>query len=518
MENLNVFIIGLENAGKSTITNALIGTTLSKINTAKEHSFVVSGKYKESNMTQNEDEIIWKIPQYENSLLPKKLTITIYDSVGVIDKAKKHSTVVDFINNKSQCCDLLLSIFDINTFEEKQKKHLELLKSISNKMTDPCLHICVLNKCDSLVFLDSEYLMDANELEKFNKYKKVLNDHGCKNVVPMCAKKSMLFSAGMNGFFEKDQEKYNKLCYQSETQHGVDGLLVKYGLKNLSNMISSFVSEKYDSIVNKHVLSDLLYCNSHDPTILINIISRLINNNDEHINFVVQQMYDMMDTIVPTELKNIEESNIVKASFENLSYVFKEKTGCELIFSDKIDKVVYKMRKTHHLMKLKEKWNYESTEELYKMGELDKVIFFESVKTYITEDNIDTFVVYILMSTNYDQEYFYYTLSAFLEKFPVYIVLFKTAYPFTHSFFELIRLQLLDKYGGNYENSIKIIGLDVNKFNNMRHTFYNIVNKTVYQIQKSVELMMENQNIQEMHNVQPGDLESAGSTESSESN
>lgn len=491
MESINIFLTGLPNVGKSTLTNSLIGAYLSKKNTLEENVFVIDPKHIDIPMTEVINDIkYFKLKQYKNNLLPKDCKVTIHDTVGVnkkISYIKKHSTVINF-NEDINECDILITVIDINTMNENLDRNLKLLEETTKNLCNSTLHICVINKCDTLVYRENNYSMEPTLLKKFNDYKKILNNNGYFNIVPLCAYESMFFSNGSNEFFESTEQYYkDKYLYDSENGNKIEYLLTKYGLKNLANIINDFVNNKKDSILNRHILNKIKSCDSLDQYKLSQFMSNLINNNDDHISELTNFVHNKIDIILLEQLTNVNKLNKIKESFDELSNTFKEKTGYELNCADRMSQISCELLKKHHLENLLNHWDFDSICELYRMNELDENIFRKSVMDYITEKNVLDSLLGVLIATSNNVNYFFATLDIFLEKFPNYVILFKNSKPLPNSMFELVRLQLLHIHSFRYDEQIKLINLNVELFDSMTQIFNNFIDKCMYELNRKIK-------------------------------
>lgn len=179
MEDLNIYCLGLPNAGKSTLTEAFTGCNFYKRDTSHEHIFVID-KYYTGKPTEEQidDDLSICTLNNNNNFFPQNFRIVLHDTVGVNKKhlrnIKSHQTIENFNKDVSNC-DILLSIIDVNISDEDLLKNLEIIKCTKEKLNEYALHVCIINKCDGLICLvDGTFCMAPDILSNYDRIQKQL--------------------------------------------------------------------------------------------------------------------------------------------------------------------------------------------------------------------------------------------------------------------------------------------------------------------------------------------------------
>lgn len=531
MEYINIYFAGLPGVGKSTTINSLTGTQISKKNTTKQLDFEIDPTYNGDIIKINNGNTFYRTPRYDTSFFLKEWVMCLHDTVGVShDVVKKDKTVFSFKKEKYKECDILCFVFDINTFEEKWTENEKIMFEMTERMRDKNTRdlkdhtfcVCILNKCDSLIFRGSTPFMNNSDNEKFNKCSELLKKNKYNIIVPLCAKDAGFYSAGCNGFFDSDNENFAKVKYTETIEaNGPEKLLIKHGLKNLVDVINNFITSNKDHIINKHILHELkeIYCKCSFSELTEYILKLKTLDIDIYIQEIIEIVKNGMNSMIPKKMDNKDNALALRNSVDEFQSVFYQKTGIKLDILDEINNLINQMETDEYLSNLKKEWNIEHFSKLYKMDKLDRTIHYESFKNYITEQNFAKLLIYILIETKCDPEFIFDSFDAFLSKYPGYIILFKNSDPFSDTLLELVRINLLLKHGNKYICEVAKIGFDVGLLNKMKKVFSNI--KLLYNSQMlQFEEFEENNsnNIDENESNQKIDTYSRDTLESKNSN
>ena len=304
MEPINIIITGFPNAGKSTITNSFTGTTYSKVNTQKITDFSM-GTFDTYTSSENINQLIdermpIKLPYPINCQLSHDWNYSMSDLVGAsIDNNKKlklGSKNIKYIKEHKNLTDIIIVVFDINKFDDDMENNLELLKIVSENVSNPHKLIVVLNKCDKVVVTEvNTTFSDKEDYDKFKRYEEFLKLNGYNEVFPLCAKNSSIISAGDNNALT---EEYEKEHYINERLHSDSAtLLTRSGFNNIVMSINDFLASNKDRLINKHVLLELFDPDEeHDLKSITSLLNRMQKTSTGEEQYVAYKLKEMILT------------------------------------------------------------------------------------------------------------------------------------------------------------------------------------------------------------------------------
>lgn len=463
METIEINVIGLQHAGKSTLTNALTGTNYSKQNTEVESVFCV-GKFDSSMYTSPEDvEDVLKdeevyIPYYDNFGLSKDWNYSISDYVGITSKRIKKDKSIKLLNEQKYVYDLYIVVCDITTFNIEFNKIKDILNLINEKRHDPSNIVVVLNKCDSVIYSEKEIAYDnLAEQEMVKSATARLNEIGFNNVIPFCAKLSMLFSAGENSMFcsEHDSGVYNAKTAKIHPSI----LLDQSGFSHLTTFINNFVDKNKNKLVNKHVLNELFSGENHSIEKITSIILRIKDAEDDISAKVKEEVMRCIDNFPLDDFDDMQ--NIKISYFESI--VDKLKSTYNSVFvadcteiEEKCKKLVKHVAVKYYNMLLTKSYNDDAINKLYEYGLLTQEKLETIVNMHITNDNIVKTLLHISKLTDHDVNYLFYVFNAYVKNKNKSIAFFLKTYELKDNILDYIRVKIL--YGSElclqfYEDS-----------------------------------------------------------------
>lgn len=460
METVNIVIIGFPNAGKSTITNSLMGTNYSKVNTQIDSVFTVGSfdRYESEEEVNNNIENGYSstLPYPENCNLSKEWNYTISDLVGIV-KSSEHKRTRDhpsikYVDDNKSDTDFLIVVFDIHKFEDDKTKNLGLLQTVSKKLENPSKILIVLNKCDSVVASEHKTIFtNKEEHEKFKKCEELLKLKGYNDVIALCATNSLRISAGDNNIFD---DEYQKECYCNEKEHNnSSSLLVKYGFNKLVSHINNFVETNKNKLISKHVMCDMLggeYSDFKSITYLLNRLKEIHNNEDTTIASHVATLVSNHIDVVKNSQDSINSLENIKKEFYELSTKYNDMFNLNLDPENRFENMMKDMEVKCLVVQLKQCWNPDIIKQLYEKNELTSDLLFESAQKHVNEDNLIKVVSGMSTSTYHDPKVLCDILCAFVSQNMSYIVPFKNGATID-PVFDWIIAKLLHDYGSEYE-------------------------------------------------------------------
>jgi len=415
-ENITIAIVGFPNAGKSTITNSLTCNNYSKKNTECETIFKM-GDYDDK--TYNDDEITAlllnqeciNIKMPDNYYLDNKYSYTFVDIVGV---ERESNIQLDLsmkrIKKSKILFDLFVVVFDINKLEEdsvKNKKLLNNIKKISEENYSAKI-IIILNKCDSLVCGKVSKIMSSTESSMIEMAHDQFKEFNCE-ILPLCAIKSHMFSAGIRGKFGNDTVRNS---YTAEIEYAdPQDLLRKHGFISFTNKIRDYVElNKYD-IINNHISYDLTGDIFHVDELLI-FIRRMRTNvqvnkgviNDEMLQQFEEKTLNFMHKNITLENVDmfIDKFNKIKKMYER---DFVKTFDTSNNFDTKM-KQIYTEKIIHEL-------NTEF-KRLYDIGELQPALVYETMCKHTQTIDIGCILHIISQVTNHDPDFMFSVIHAYV--------------------------------------------------------------------------------------------------------
>jgi GTPase SAR1 family protein len=482
MEHINVYITGPAEVGKSTCVNAFTGQYISQQATAEKLTFIINNNDNDSNNTSISESNIFRT----SSKLLQNINgseIHLYDTVGITSEftkdVKSEESVVDIKNDKN--ADIICFMFDLNNFMQDFDINMFLITQ-SLKSRDDVFTICILNKCDSVIYsAEGSYMMNDGDGSKFNEIKNLISAHtSIKNIYPLCAKESLLFSAGSNGCFTT---QYDKCKFTSE--NNVDNKLIQYGLTNFANIINMYIATFYNDIINKHVYNDIrLKSSLGQINKLIEHISRLrtdgINiHTDTTVNAIVEFLQKHMTKFLPKDI-DFNQLASEQTKYQTLNDLLEEKTGVNFEFQSRLKDVINKSEVTYYETILKNTCDINAIEFLYNKKLLSKDNFNNIMTQYINELNCSDLITAIYKVTNKDAELLYLMLDNFLKKFTQYVIFFQN-YTQNNNMFEYLRIKLCSVHKKHYDNYVNEMSFAT--FQNMKITYTNLVENILSHIE-----------------------------------
>jgi len=459
METIEINIIGLEEAGKSTLTNALTGTNYSKKCTTVESIFYIgnfdSSVYTSSDLIETSlgDKEVY-IPYPSNFGLSREWNYSISDYVGITSKKIRRDPSVKLLDEREYVYDLYVVVCDVNKFDEDFNKIKDLLNIINTKKHDPSNIVVILNKCDSIVYsktLTSYY--DSDEKIMVGNATTKLNEAGFFNVIPFCAKKCMLFSAGENNMFnEKDDEDK----YIAETDNITPSVLLnKSGFAQLTSFIDDFIKKHRNQLINKHALNELFSGENHKIEKITTIISRMKGADDDIATKVKGEVLKCIDNF---ESENFDEAHDNKIGYfeqavQNLT------TAYNSVFTSgypEVEEMCKKLLKhveiKYYKMLLEKSYDDNAVQKLYDNHLLSHMELEKIIIAHVANDNILHVIRHISTLTMHNIDYLFCVINAFVKHVNKSIVCILKVHDVKDEVFNHIKLKIL--YGSG-ENSYK---------------------------------------------------------------
>lgn len=450
METIEINVIGLQHAGKSTLTNALTGTNYSKQNTEVESVFCV-GKFDPSMYTSPKDveDVLNKeevyIPYYDNFGLSKDWNYFISDYVGITSKRINKDKSIKLLDEQKYVYDLYIVVCDITTFDREFDRIMDILSIINQKRHDPSNIVVVLNKCDSIIYSEKGIVYsNLVEEEMVKSATSKLNEIGFNNVIPFCAKLSMLFSAGENSMFCNETE--NKM-YEAQTEDiSPSKLLKKSGFYHLTTFINNFLDKNKNKLINKHVLNELFSGKNHSIEKITSIILRIKDAEDDIATKVKEEVMRCIDNF---PLDDFDDAQDIKISYFE-SIVDKLKSTYNSVFvvdsseiEEKCKKLVKHVAVKYYNMLLTKSYNDDAINKLYEYGLLTQEKLEMIVSMHITNDNIVKTLLHISKLTNHDVNYLFYVLNEYVKTKNKSIAFLLKTYELKDNILDYIRVKIL---------------------------------------------------------------------------
>jgi GTPase SAR1 family protein len=434
-ENITIAIVGFPNAGKSTIVNSLTCNNYSKINTEHETIFRV-GDFENKNyndeqlnaLIQNGETIDLKIP--EDYHLDTLFNYTFVDIVGVEKESNVHlDTSMKKIKKSDMLFDMFIVVFDVNKLEEDIVKNKKLLKTVSDLSLRNfnAKIMIVLNKCDSILYGKSQTVIQS-EVE--DNMIKIANSQFCYykcDILPLCAKKSHIFSAGIYGNFSGTAMHEN---YSAEAEYANPrDLLRKHGFSEFANKINEYVNESRTDIINSHVNHDLNGTINDIDELLI-MIRRLRTNklndicepySNTLLMFEKKTLNYACDNMT---LDNVEQFtdklNKIKKMYEtNFNVTF----DADNKFSSKMK--IISVQKFFHELDIE--FNVSTFKKIYDVGEVSPSFLYDTMCKHIKHINLCDTIKNISEITNHDPDYLYSVIHAYVMNNVSLYLIFKNS-------------------------------------------------------------------------------------------
>jgi len=454
IENITIAVVGFPNAGKSTIVNSLTCNNYSKINTERETIFRVGDfnddKYNDEQINefiQNGETIDLKMP--DSYHLDTLFNYTFVDIVGVEKETHIHlDTSMKKIKKSDILFDMFVVVFDVNKFVQdivKNKKMLKAVHDLANRNANAKI-IIVLNKCDSILYGKSQKLIQStSELNTINIANAQLrNAENMYDILPMCAKKSHIFSAGIYGNFG-DESVHNNYLTEAEYANPRD-LLRKHGFSDFIDKINEYVDESRYDIINSHVKYDLRKEINNIDELLV-MIRRMRTNKCNDVCF------PYADTLLLFEEKTLEFA-FDNMTLENVEHFTDKLNKIKKMYEnnfnktfDKDNKFDSKMKKISvekYIHELDTEFNMSTFKKLYDMNEATPEILFNTSRKHINQNDIYDIIKNISEITDHDPDYLFPVIHAYIiNNVPLYTI-FKNA-NIDNPYLNFIKIKLLEE-------------------------------------------------------------------------